>query len=223
MTSDGDFEYALSIRGITERIAFQLGDAEPGDENSGYDPEWITARIRDTFKWLQGRRPDLFGDEKTFELKPGTRQEVPESCEKLLDVLSIKVNGKTKPVFMSDYDTLRAASVYEGLVPDCAAVQGIYHFALNEKDPRSFLFSPPVVPGKPVSVTAVCSDMDRFFDDPDVELDCDVAKWINTVVEYILYQAYSMDGDNPVNTQLADSHRSTFFDLAPVQRRETSQ
>jgi len=222
MSSDGNFDYALTIRGITERIAFQLGDSEPGAEFDGYDEKWITARIRDTFKWLQGRRPDLFGEEKTFTLKAGARQEVPDECEKLIEILSVKVGGKTYPVFSTDFKALQASRVYDSLAPECATAQGIYHVAINDADPRSFLFSPPVAPGKPVSVTATCSDMNRFFKEPDKELDCDIAKWINTVIEYVLYQAYSMDGDNPVNTQLADAHRSTFFDLAPVQRREQS-
>jgi hypothetical protein len=39
------------------------------------------------------------------------------------------------------------------------------------------------------------------------------------VVEYVLYLAHSSDATNQASASLADQHRATFFDLAPVQRR----
>lgn len=221
MDSNG-FEYDRTIRGITERIAFQLGDAEPGDEFETYDRDWVTARVYDTFKWLQGRRPNLFADEQTFTLQAGERQDVPEACDKLIEVLSITREGKEYPVNMSDFDTLKHARVYEKLLPSCTVDLCVFHAAISTIDERSFMVSPPIPPGKEVTVTATCSDMKRFFEDPDKEIDCDVAKWINTVIEYVLFQAYSMEEGNQVSSALADQHRTTFFDLAPVSRREAS-
>ena len=214
MASLSDFEYERSIRGIVERIAYQLGDAEPGDEYAGYDKAWITARVQDTFKWLQGRRPDLFANEVQFTLTTGSKQEVPDECDKLLEILSVEVDGRELPAFQTDLPALHAARVYDKLLPSCASCQ--YDYAISGVDARSFRISPPIRPSKPVTVTATCSDMNRFFRDCDLELDCDVAKWINTVIEYVLYQAYNMDSDNPVSESVADRHRSTFFELAPV-------
>jgi len=222
MASLSEFEYDRTIRGIVERIAYQLGDAEPGDSYSGFDEQWIKARVQDTFKWLQGRRPNLFANEVTFELKGGDRHDVPEECDKLLEVLSVTVDGKVLPAYNVDFKDLQASRVYHKLLPQCDdACQ--YDIGISEVDARSFLISPPISPVKPVTVTASCSDMNRFFDDCDLEIDCDVAKWINTVIEYVMYQALNMDADNPVSQSLADMHRSTFFDLAPVQRRERSE
>ena len=218
MASLNDFEYDRTIRGIVERIAFQLGDAEPGDEYSGYDEKWIKARVEDTFKWLQGRRPNLFANEVTFTLEAGSRQEVPEECDKLLEILSIRVDGKELPAYMTDFASLQAARVYDKLLPHCDPCS--FDVGISEVDERSFLVSPPISPVKPVTVTASCSDMNRFFDDCDKKIDCDVAKWINTVIEYVLYQAHSMDEESQVSQSLANTHRETFFDLAPVQRRD---
>jgi len=58
--STREFEYKNSIEGIVERIAFELGDAVDGDSYAAFDKAWIKARVYDTFKWLQGRRPSLF-------------------------------------------------------------------------------------------------------------------------------------------------------------------
>lgn len=220
MASLNEFEYKRTIRGIVERIAYQLGDAEPGDEYSGFDEQWIKARVQDTFKWLQGRRPNLFANEVTFELKGGDRQDVPEECDKLLEVLSVTVDGKTYPATQTDYEAQRIARVYSKVLPQCDVCR--YDYSISDIDARSFLISPPISPVKPVTVTATCSDMNRFFDDCDLEIDCDVAKWINTVIEYVMYQALNMDADNSISQSLADQHRATFFDLAPVQRRQTS-
>ena len=222
MASLNDFEYDRTIQGIVERIAYQLGDAEPGDAFSGYDEKWIKARVYDTFKWLQGRRPNLFANEVTFELQCGSKQDVPEECDKLLEILSVRVDGKDVPAFDTDYDALQVSRIYEKLLPDCAIDFCRFDVGISELDARSFLISPPIAPGKPATVTATCSDMNRFFDDCDKEIDCDVAKWTNTVIEYVMYQAHSMDSDSPISESMAERHRSTFFDLAPVQRRQTN-
>lgn len=218
MASHNEFKFERTIRGIAERIAYQLADTE----YEGYDQKWIIARISDTFKWLQGKRPNLFATSETFELSPGKEQCVPEECDKLLEVLSVTVDGKECPVFESKYSELKLADIYDKLLGACN--QGIaYQFGISEVDPRKFRISPPISPVKPVTVTASCSNSSRFFDDLDKEIDCDVAKWINTVIEYVLYQAQTMDGENPTTQSVADRHRSTFFDLAPVQRREEAQ
>ena len=218
-----NFKFEPTVRGIVERIAYQMGDAEPGCEYEGLDSEWITARVFDTFKWLQGRRPNLFANEIEFDLKPGSNQAVAEECDKLIEILAVTIKGKEYPVQKSDYESLRASQAYSKLTPTCLSDLCVFHAGISEIDARRFLFSPPVSPAKPMTVRATCSDMSRFFDDPDKEIDCDVAKWINTVVEYVLYQAFSMDGDNQISASLADQHRATFFDLAPVQRRERSE
>lgn len=222
MATLSDFQYDQTVNGIVERIAFQLADAEPGDEYSAYDRKWIQARVYDTFKWLQGRRPNLFATEVKFPLRQGDRQEVPEECDKLLEVLSVEIDGQTYPAYQSDFDSMQASRVYDKLIPNCALDCGMYDVGVSTVDPRSFLISPPVSPHKPVSVVASCSDMNRFFGDCDKVIDCDIAKWINTVVEYVLYQALNMDSDSNISTAVAEKHRATFFDLAPVQRRESN-
>ena len=216
--NDG-FSFTPSIRGIVERIAYQMGDAEPGSEYEGLDEAWIRARVFDTFKWLQGRRPDLFVSEENFKLRSGQSQSIPEQCDAFIEPLSLEVNGKTFDVLESDYEALRAAQVYAKLQPNCLN-DCFFHAAVDPKDSTRFLFSPKV--HGEATLTATCSNMQKFFEDPDLEIDCDVAKWINTVVEYVLYQAFSMDGGSQVSSTMADQHRTTFFDLAPVQRREPS-
>ena len=220
MPNQSNFEYERTIKGIVQRIAYQLGDADPGREHNGYDEQWIKARVYDTFKWLQGRRPSLFGHQETFELTGGENQKVPDSCDKLLEVLSINIDGKECPVMEADFEALHAARVLSKHMPACALDLGIYHVGISEIDARRFLISPPISPNKDVKVTVTCTDMERFFTDCDKEIDCDAAKWINTVIEYVMWVALNMDSDNPQNQSAADSHRATFFEFAPVQRRE---
>ncbi len=219
MPSSNDFQFKRSVQGIVERIAYQLGDAEPGDEYSGFDENWIKAKVYDILKWLQSRRPNLFGHEVSFDLKGGDSQKLPEDCDELLNVISVTISGKQYPVTEGDFSALQAARVYSKLLTTCDPCN--FTYAVSPNDSRQFLISPPVAPSGS-SVTATCSALGRYFDDPELEIDCEAAKWINTVVEYVLFQAFSMDGDNPVSTSLAETHRSTFFELAPVQRRAES-
>ena len=214
MVSDG-LQFEQTIRGITERVAHEMGDAEPGSEFEGLDRNWIRARVYDTFKWLQGRRPDLFASEETFELQKGESQKLPAECDSLLEVIKVDVAGKEYPVFASDYKALRSAQAYTKLAPPCPDAC-VFHAAVLDSDSTRFLFSPN--PGA-AKVTVMCTNMAKYFDDEDALLECDAAKWINTVVEYVLYLAYGSDAANQTSAALSDQHRATFFDLAPVQRR----
>lgn len=216
MSTDG-FEFAQTIRGITERVAHEMGDAETGSEFEGLDQNWIRARVFDTFKWLQGRRPDLFASEETFELAKGEKQKLPPECDRLIEVLSVHIDGKDYPVFESSYKAMRSAQAYSKLAPACPE-SCVFHAATLDSDPTRFLFSPALT--QTVQVTVNCTNMSQYFTDMDKELECDAAKWINTVVEYVLYLAHSSDSSNQASASLADQHRATFFDLAPVQRRE---
>jgi hypothetical protein len=215
-----EHEYANSIQGIAERIAFQLGDDDPLDPYSQYPLKWITARLFDTFKWLQGRRPSLFGHVTEVSLTwDGMAYTLPPECERLLEVLSVSVDGKPLPVFESDYASLKASFLYNSLINDCSG-SGLYHYAMLPGDSQRLLLTPLVNVGKEVHLMINCSNMKRFFDDPTKELDCEVLKWVNTVIEYVMYQAQSMDTVNGVTQTTADRHRSSFFDLAPVARRQ---
>lgn len=222
VTATSDFDFDLTVNGIVERIAYQLGDAEPGEEYDSYDKNWIKARVYDTFKWLQGRRPNLFANEKTFDLEYSgqSNYSVPDDCESLLEILNIVIDGKLTPVNDSDYQALRNIQVYEKLLPNCVNDVCSYHAAVSEVNSRVFHLSPPPPPGRSVQVIASCSDMGRFFDDCDKEINCEIAKWINMVVEYVLWQALSMDSENPTSAAAVDRHRETFFELAPVRRRQ---
>lgn len=214
MPLDG-FQYAQSVKGIVERIAYQMGDAEPGSEYEGLDESWIRARVFDTFKWLQGRRPDLFVSEESFSLRTGERQVIPEQCDGLIEILSVNITGKEYPVQTAEYEAIRAGQAYQKLQPTCDWC--VFHAAVDERNPERFLFTPSIP--QEATVTALCSNMQQFFDDPDLEINCEVAKWINTVVEYVLFQAHSIDGAS--SNAEAEQHRATFFDLAPVKRRDT--
>lgn len=210
------FQFEQSLRGIVERIAFELGDAERGDEYQTYDESWIQARVIDTMKWLQGRKPSLFASEKTITLEPGkTVYQRPENCDKLFQVTQVTdEKGRCFPVCEAKYKDIQASRRWAHLMPQCMSDFPVFSFAFNPSNPEEFLFDPVLTQGVEASIT--CSDIKQFFEDPDKVIDCEAAKYINTIIEYVKYIAMSMDSENVTLAALADSHRRTFFDLAPI-------
>lgn len=214
-----EFQYAQSVRGIAERVAYQLGDAHPGEEFDGFDEKWVMARIIDTLKWLQGRKPSLFSDTKTVELKAGqSAYPRPEDCDKLFQITEVTdEKGRCFPVCEAEYKDIQSSRRWASLMPTCMSAFPIYTFAFNPSNPEEFLLDP--IPQKPLTAQVTCSDVNRYLKDPDKVIDCEAAKYINTIVEYVMYQAMSMDSENVTIAALADRHRTTFFDLAPIRRQ----
>lgn len=222
--SSNGFDYEITIRGIAERIAFQLGDDAPDDSFSDFDESWIKARIFDTFKWLQGKRPNLFARDISFTVSEGGDSfTVPPECDRLLEIYSITIDNKEYPVNMVKERDIRDARIYEKLRPDCKSVGCLYSIGISEVNENTFLITPSLPPDKPVEIQANCSDLQRFFNDCDLELDCEAAKWVNMVVEYVLAQAHCRDEDSPMSAALADKHFGNFFELAPIRRQENTQ
>lgn len=211
-----DFQYANTVRGIVQRITYQLNDAETGWENQTWSEAWITARVLDTFKWFQDDDPSLFAQEQTIQLTSGSKQDLPDSCENLIDFdCAFTPEGLEVPIFMIDYKDLKASTVYNKLMPKCFSDSCVYSAAINPLNSRTFLIDPPVPTGKTLSLRINCSDVSTFFDDVDKEINCDIAKYFNAVIEWVMFEALSMDSLNPTTLAIANVHRENFFGLVP--------
>lgn len=210
------FEYANTVRGIAQRIAFQLNDAEAGWEYSRWDEQWIIAKLRDIFKWFQSKDPSLFATEVSITLQPGSKQHRPEGCDKLLDILCLEgPTGEQIPVLRTKYKNIRTSSVYDKLYPRCMYDGCAYHIAINPSNREEFLISPPVLASDQMTVTALCSDTKEFFEDIDKELDCEISEYITLAVDWVLSQALAMDGLTPTLQQAAGFHLNAFNNALP--------
>ena len=219
-SNEEGFQYAQSLRGIAERIAFELGDSERGEEFQTYDDKWVQARVLDTLKWLQGRKPSLFSEEVEFTISAGDTHRKPADCDRLMEITQvIDSRGNCFPVCESDFKDLKASLVWRQMGNHCTGNASRYNYAFNPNDMDQFILTPALF--TEAKVKATCSNVSRFLKDPDLLIECEVAKYINTIVEYVLYVAMSMDSENVTIAALANTHRSTFFDLAPVKRSST--
>lgn len=209
------FQYTQSVRGIVERIAHQLGNSDYSDAFDSLDEKWVIATVLDAFKWFQGRNPSLFAAQKTFVLEPGARHPRPENCDNLFEIHTIlDAKGVESTVCETPYKALQSAQRLEKQMPDCMSDFCIYHYAFSKYNKNEFLISPALK--EQTMVEATCSDVKRYFEDTDLIIDCEFAKYIPAVLQYVLWQAMSMDSENPVLLQLSDQHRIAFFDMAPA-------
>lgn len=214
-----DFTYGQSVKGLVERILFQLGDAQLGDAGSEFDEQWVKARLLDVFKWFQGRNPSLFAAEKTVTLEPGVRHQRPEGCDNLIEVTEVVTPKGDVPVCEADYKDLQSARRLSKDMPHCMDDFCIYHYAKNKNNKGEFLFSPELK--EPLEVRVTCSDTQSYFEDCEKEIDCEFVKYFNAVIEFVVWQGMSMDAENGIIAQLSDQHRVAFFDLAPTRPAST--
>lgn len=214
MSSDS-FQYANTVRGIVERIAYQLNDAEAGYEHQSWSEDWIQARVLDTFKWLQAADPSLFAEETTITLTSGSKHTLPEGCQILSFDCYETSRGEDIPIFMSDYKNVKAAQVYSKLLKSCFYTGCALQAAVNPKNSREILIDPPIAPGDTLDIRVSCSDTASFFKDTDKKIDCDFAKYITAVVDWVMSQALAMDGLNPQLLAIANLHRENFFTVVP--------
>lgn len=210
-----EFQYPQSIGGIAERVAAQLGDHDPESAYGSFSKTWIIARIQDTMKWFQGRNPSLFAATKCITLKPGFKHDKPEDCDQILSVDMFRGDkGREIPTCEADYKDIMSVQRLANLAPRCMTDFNILHYAINPGNPNQFVTSPALFTETEVEVT--CSDLRRFTADPDKLIDCAFAKYINAVVEFVVWQAQSSDSENVTIAALADQHRVAFFDLSPT-------
>lgn len=218
MSSD-HFQYDNTVRGIVERITYQLNDAEIGYENQSWSEEWITSRVLDTFKWLQSTDPSLFAEEQTITLTSGAKHSLPEGCQLLSFDCYVDRAGNEVPIFMTDYKNIKAAQAYAKLMKACFYSGCAMQAAVNPKNSREILVDPAIPAGTTLDIRVSCSEVGSYFDDLDKPIECDFAKYITAVVDWVLSQALAMDSLNPALLATAQLHRENFFTTVPYYLR----
>lgn len=153
--------------------------------------------------------PDANAVTENVKLAPGTKQEIPASGIRLIDVI--------RNVAVANHDqTVRAIRqtdrrFLDAQRPDWHAEDPdpvVKHFMFDERTPRVFWVYPPQpAASRYVELSYSASPADVSLSNP-ISLD-DV--YAGALLDYILYRAYSKDADYAANASRMDYHRKAFL------------
>jgi hypothetical protein len=161
-------------------------------------------------------RPDATSTTATMSLAGGARQTLPSAGAKLLEVIR-NTGGNKRAVRLVDRVILDAQN------PNWYNITGvteIKHYTFDPREPRIFYVYPPAASSN-ASVELIYSAYPTDITEPsgsalytDVTGNISVADiYVNALVNYILYRAYSKDSENTQNATLAASFYQLYQSL----------
>ena len=153
-------------------------------------------------------RPDAGESSELLTCVGGTKQQLPDGVNRLLDITRISGGRVIRPIPREALDTQ---------FPDWHLSSGTTEgYCYDEQTPKTFYVFPGTVAG--VQLDAVVSRIPvaitlTVLDEALVSLD---ELYTNPIIEWMLYRCYSKDSQNGANSQLAQQHYQAFNDQLGV-------
>ena len=212
---------AFTAQSILQRVIITLQDPNA--------IRWPTAELvrymNDGQRDIVLVRPDATSKVGTMSLAAGARQTLPSDGAKLMEI--IRNSGGNKRAIR-----MVSRVVLDAQVPDwynATGVTEIKHYMFDSREPRVFYVYPPAA-STGVSVDMVYSAYPTEITEPAANAlytavtgNISVADiYVNALVNYILYRAYSKDSENSLNASLAASFYQLYQNLLGVELNGTT-
>lgn len=171
-------------------------------------------------------RPDASVTNATMTCTAGSKQELPADGAKLIEVVrNAAATGTKRAVRMVNREVLDAQ------LPGWHQVAGsidILHFMYDARDPRVFYVYPPALATTELDIVyssyptdlaepsegSTYNDVTGSVDLPDI--------YGNTLIDYVLYRAYSKDAEYAGNAQRAQAHYAAFANALGIEIKGTT-
>ena len=212
---------AFSAQNVLQRVVITLLDPNA--------IRWPTAELvrylNDGQRDIALVRPDATSTTATMALAAGARQTLPAAGAKLLEVIR-NTNGTKRAIRLVNRVILDAQ------VPNWYNLTGvteIKHYTFDPREPRIFYVYPPAA-STGASAELIYSAYPTDITEPSsgalysaVSGNISVADiYVNALVNYILYRAYSKDSENTLNASLAASFYQLYQNLLGVELSGTT-
>lgn len=165
---------------------------------------WINAGVRE----IVMHRPDVRSETVSHTLVEGTRQTIPATALKLIEV--IRADDGRPVSLVKDRRMLDvSAPNWHRMRP----VQYVRHFLFDLRDTDVFYVYPPAMDGAKVDMVVVTlpaavTSADNALQQPVIDLP---DTFQNALTDYVLYRAFSKDAEYAGQGSLAGAHHQTFI------------
>lgn len=171
--------------------------------------EELLGWLNESYQAIIGVKPDAAAENETMECVAGTKQAIPASGVRLLDVVRNMVSGMAiMPASRSALDSTRRRWHSEEPSED------VEQFIFDDADPRHFYVYPPAVAGLEIEIIYASVPAPHALAEANTE-STEVIKlpdiYAPTVVDYILMRAYSKDADHAANLNRAQLHSNSYM------------
>lgn len=171
-------------------------------------------------------RPDALVSGATKTLSAGSRQTLPTNGIKLMDIVRNDSEASSRAVRMTNRQILDAQ------IPGWHNIAGsteILHFIYDPRDPLVFYVYPPaaasgaavymIYAGTPSEITepadgSTYANVSGNIGIPDI--------FANTLIDYVLYRAYTKDTEYAGNAARAQAHYQAFVNALTVEANATA-
>ena len=155
-------------------------------------------------------RPDASSSVTNLTLVAGTKQTLPSTARRLLDIVRNMGTGSTpgEPIRVIDEDTLNLYRPTWHTDTDSTTVE---NFVYDEKTPDTFYVYPPIPSSPAVLVEAKLSINPTEltdFDNDNISID-DV--YIGPIRHWMMHLAYSKETDSMESRTMAGGHLQAFY------------
>lgn len=198
---------AVTVESVIERVKATL--LEVGAEGTRWKNDELLGWLNESYQAIVGLRPDASAVNATFTHTANTtKQFLPDDGIRLLDVVRNLAGDQSA---IRRIDRKQLDDIYPGWHGE-AASETIEHFIFDEMDPRVFYLYPRPSAGASVEIvySAVPDLHTGTFEavkTENVKLDDTFAP---SMVDYILFRAFTKDADSPMSASRATTHYQVF-------------
>lgn len=194
-----------AIKIITD-AAQELQDPEhvrwPVKELAGY--------VTDGQVFILTKVPDATAVERVLTLAAGSRQQIPDDANALLQVLR-NMDGRQRAIRQIARDLLDASAPNWASGSQRATV---IHFIADPRTPRLFDVYPPAVEGVKVLALLALEPV-PIADDGQTDLSVE-PELAEALFHYVMFRAYSKDAEHAAILPLATAHQQLFTDALGI-------
>ena len=211
----------MKVSDIISRARILLNDQ---DGTRWLDNE-LVSWINDAQKLIALVRPDSSVSNSTVTLVAGTKQSIPSGGFRLLDVIrNIGNDGVTggRSIRVVDREVLDSQ---DPMWHTTTAAGTIKHFIYDNRNPLTYYVYPPAIAGTKIEVMYSVSPTEIVYNAGNVagtmNTDLTVADiYLESVLNYAMYRAYSKDAEFSQNPQLAAGYLQTVYSMLGIKTQK---
>lgn len=191
---------------IVDEVSKQLNDID----HVTWTEESLFEYITSAQEMIVSIRPDSYSIVTTMQMAAGSKQALPATALRLLDIKrNMGSNGTTpgRAVLPVEENALDLFAFNWNAASQAAEVK---NYSYDEKTPRTFYVDPPSdgTGWLEISVSRVPPVIDSG-NDPLVLQDI----YRNHVIQFVMFRAYSIEVDSLSSQRRAAEHKKTFFEM----------
>jgi len=211
----------VKVSDIISRARILLNDQ---DGTRWLDNE-LVSWINDAQKLIALVRPDSSVSNSTVTLVAGTKQSIPAGGFRLLDIIrNIALDGITggRSIRVVDREVLDSQ---DPMWHTTTAAGTIKHFIYDNRNPLAYYVYPPAIAGTKIEVMYSVSPTEIVYNSGNVagtmNTDLTVADiYLESVLNYAMYRAYSKDAEFSQNPQLAAGYLQTVYSMLGIKTQK---